>query len=62
MKQHLNALAAGRLDADRLAQDILRARDSADLVEGQAAWAARRPRASRGLKALAAATLPHDGK
>ena len=42
MKQHLNALAAGRLDADRLAQDILRARDSADLVEGQAAWAARR--------------------
>lgn len=42
MKQHLNALAAGRLDACRLAADIARARDSADLIEGQAAWAARR--------------------
>ncbi len=42
MKQHLNAIAAGRLDADRLAEDILRARDSADLAEGQAAWAAKR--------------------
>jgi len=43
MKQHLNAIAAGRLDADRLAADILRARDSADLAEGQAAWAGKRP-------------------
>lgn len=43
MKQHLNAIAAGRLDADRLAADILRARDSADLIEGQAAWAGKRP-------------------
>lgn len=42
MKQHLNAIAAGRLDATRLAADILRARDSADLVEGQAAWAGKR--------------------
>lgn len=43
MKQHLNALAAGRLDEVLLAQDILRARDSADLAEGQAAWAQKRP-------------------
>lgn len=42
MKQHLNAIAAGRLDEKRLAADILKARDSADLVEGQAAWAAKR--------------------
>lgn len=42
MKQHLNALAAGRLDASALAADVLRARDSADLVEGQAAWAGKR--------------------
>lgn len=43
MKQHLNAIAAGRLDTQRLAADILRARDSADLAEGQAAWAGKRP-------------------
>jgi enoyl-CoA hydratase/carnithine racemase len=43
MKRHLNAIAAGRLDAAGLAEDIRRARDSADLVEGQAAWAAKRP-------------------
>ena len=43
MKQHLNAIAAGRLDADALAADILKARDSADLMEGQAAWAGKRP-------------------
>ena len=42
MKQHLNAIAAGRLDTARLAADILRARDSADLAEGQAAWAGKR--------------------
>lgn len=41
MKQHLNAIAAGRLDAARLAADIARARDSADLLEGQAAWAGK---------------------
>jgi len=42
MKQHLNAIAAGRLDESRLAADVLKARDSADLAEGQAAWAAKR--------------------
>lgn len=42
MKQHLNALAAGRLNTERLQEDILRARDSADLAEGQAAWAGKR--------------------
>lgn len=42
MKQHMNAIAAGRLDAARLQADIVRARDSADLVEGQAAWAGKR--------------------
>jgi enoyl-CoA hydratase len=48
MKQHLNAIAAGRLDEPRLAADILRARDSADLVEGQAAWAGKRPARFKG--------------
>lgn len=48
MKQHLNAMAAGRLDANQLAADIARARDSADLVEGQAAWAGKRPAVFRG--------------
>jgi enoyl-CoA hydratase len=48
MKQHLNAIAAGRLDAQRLAEDIARARDSADLAEGQAAWAGKRPAQFRG--------------
>ncbi len=43
MKQHLNAIAAGRLDEQRLAADIVKARDSVDLVEGQAAWAGKRP-------------------
>lgn len=42
MKQHLNAIAAGRLDERRLAADILTARDSRDLAEGQAAWAEKR--------------------
>jgi len=42
MKQHLNAIVAGRLDENRLAADILKARDSADLIEGQAAWAEKR--------------------
>ncbi|RZL40620.1 MAG: enoyl-CoA hydratase/isomerase family protein [Rubrivivax sp.] len=42
MKQHLNAIAAGRPDAEKLAADIVAARDSADLVEGQAAWAGKR--------------------
>lgn len=42
MKQHLNAIAGGRLDEQRLAADILTARDSRDLAEGQAAWAEKR--------------------
>lgn len=42
MKQHLNAIASGRLDEQRLAADILTARDSRDLAEGQAAWAEKR--------------------
>lgn len=48
MKQHLNALAAGRLDSAQLAADILKARDSADLAEGQAAWAGKRPAKFKG--------------
>jgi enoyl-CoA hydratase len=48
MKQHLNAIAAGRLDAERLAADIEKARDSADLAEGQAAWAGKRPAKFKG--------------
>lgn len=48
MKQHLNAIAAGRLDEERLAADILKARDSADLIEGQAAWAGKRPARFKG--------------
>ena len=48
MKQHLNAIAGGRLDEARLAADILRARDSADLAEGQAAWAQKRPAQFKG--------------
>lgn len=48
MKQHLNAIAAGRLDAAQLAADIAVARDSADLAEGQAAWAAKRPARFKG--------------
>ena len=48
MKRHLNAIAAGRLDEKQLAIDILKARDSADLVEGQAAWAGKRPARFKG--------------
>lgn len=48
MKQHLNAIAAGRLDAAQLTADIVQARDSADLVEGQAAWAGKRPAQFKG--------------
>ncbi|MCX2860702.1 enoyl-CoA hydratase/isomerase family protein [Paucibacter sp. PLA-PC-4] len=42
MKQHLNAIAEGRLDADALRADIERANASADLAEGVAAWQAKR--------------------
>lgn len=42
MKQHLNALARGTLDADALARDIHRSETSADLREGAAAWKEKR--------------------
>ena len=42
MKQHLNAIAEGRLDADALRADIERANASVDLAEGVAAWQAKR--------------------
>lgn len=43
MKQHLNRIALGRLDAEALARDMARAAQSADLQEGRAAWAEKRP-------------------
>jgi enoyl-CoA hydratase len=43
MKRHLNRMARGTLDVDELSADILRAYQSADLREGQAAWAQKRP-------------------
>lgn len=43
MKRHLNDLAAGRLDADQLRADMARCQASADLQEGLAAWAQKRP-------------------
>jgi enoyl-CoA hydratase len=42
MKKHLNALARGALDAAALEADIARCANSADLKEGQTAWAERR--------------------
>ncbi|TWO68455.1 enoyl-CoA hydratase/isomerase family protein [Caenimonas sedimenti] len=43
MKRHLNRIARGTLDAAELQADIRRAYESADLREGQAAWAEKRP-------------------
>jgi len=43
MKQHLNRIARGTLDAAALARDIAAADASADLREGAAAWQQRRP-------------------
>jgi enoyl-CoA hydratase len=43
MKQHLNRIARGTLDAAALARDIAAADASADLQEGAAAWRQRRP-------------------
>lgn len=43
MKRHLNRIARGTLDADALQADVRRAYESADLREGQAAWAEKRP-------------------
>lgn len=42
MKRHLNAIARGKLDPAALQADLLRAYESADLREGQAAWAEKR--------------------
>lgn len=42
MKKHLNRIARGTLDAADLQHDIARAGASADLREGQAAWAEKR--------------------
>lgn len=42
MKKHLNRIARGTLDAGDLQRDIERAGASADLREGQAAWAEKR--------------------
>jgi enoyl-CoA hydratase len=42
MKKHMNRIARGTLDAEDLQHDIARADTSADLREGQAAWAEKR--------------------
>jgi enoyl-CoA hydratase len=42
MKRNLNAIARGTLDVEQLDADIRRAYTSADLKEGQAAWAEKR--------------------
>lgn len=42
MKKNLNRMATGRLDQQELEQDIAKAYSSADLKEGQAAWAEKR--------------------
>ena len=43
MKKHLTRIARGVLDSADLQRDIARAAQSADLKEGAAAWAAKRP-------------------
>ncbi len=43
MKRHLNACALGRWDAAAFARDAAQCANSADLVEGVAAWQAGRP-------------------
>ena len=43
MKKHLTRIARGVLDPTDLQRDIARAAQSADLKEGAAAWAAKRP-------------------
>lgn len=42
MKKHLNHIARHCLDADALRRDIVQTLESADLREGQAAWAEKR--------------------
>lgn len=48
VKQHLNAIARGRLDSQALALDIETATRSADLQEGGRAWAEKRAPQFRG--------------
>jgi len=43
MKKHLNRIARCALDVDDRNRDIARAAKSEDLLEGAAAWAAKRP-------------------
>jgi enoyl-CoA hydratase len=43
MKKHLSRIARGVLDTAELQHDIARAAHSADLKEGAAAWASKRP-------------------
>lgn len=43
MKKHLNRIARGTLDEGELRGDMVRAAESADLREGQRAWAEKRP-------------------
>ena len=43
MKKHLTRLARGALDSADLQRDVARAAQSADLKEGAAAWADKRP-------------------
>lgn len=43
MKHHLNRMARGTLDGTAFDRDVRRAYESADLREGQAAWAEKRP-------------------
>ena len=42
MKKHLNRIARGTLDVADLQRDIGRSMASADLLEGQRAWAEKR--------------------
>ena len=43
MKKNLNRIARGMLDVDELRADMARAASSADIKEGAAAWAEKRP-------------------
>jgi len=43
MKKHLNLIARGQHDANAIAAEVLRTRQSEDLREGSAAWREKRP-------------------